>query len=60
MSLSGSSPAPFYLPKLICSSIAVYCIVSSGVTEVWILFIYKPNGASSMQVVWPARNLRTV
>ena len=41
VSSNGPSPAPFHLPKLIRSSIAVYCILSSGVTEVWILYIYK-------------------
>ena len=49
VSSNGPSPAPFHLPKLIRSSIAVYCcIVSSGVTyriEVRILFIYKSEWA---------------
>ena len=31
VSSNGPSPAPFYLPKLIRSSIVVYCIVRGGV-----------------------------
>ena len=40
VSSNGPSPAPFHLPKLIRSSIAVYCIVSSGVTYRSSDFVY--------------------
>ena len=56
---AGRPQPPFHLPKLMLPSIFVHCTVRSVVIDDFILLCIKPYGAS-MQMVWPARNLRIV